>query len=255
VKKIAIIGESCIDEYAYGECERVCPEAAALCFSHNNDMIKVSHGMASNVYRNAISLNKNAGFDISLICSNSKIIKRRFVDKRYNTIVFREDINDVVERIDLSKHKFQDYDCIIFSDYCKGFLLESDIIQICESKNKECKVFIDTKKQILNIASHVDFIKINSIEFKRNADDLSRISNRCNLIVTTGEEGATLYNRDGKTNFAAEKIQLRDVCGAGDTFLAALSLKYLETNNINDAIIFANQCAAIVVSKFGVETI
>lgn len=48
---------------------------------------------------------------------------------------------------------------------------------------------------------------------------------------------------------------LRDVCGAGDTFLAALTINYLATKNIDLAIQFANSCACKVVSKFGVVTI
>ena len=34
--KVVIIGESCTDEYIFGTCNRVCPEAAALCFTHKN---------------------------------------------------------------------------------------------------------------------------------------------------------------------------------------------------------------------------
>ena len=36
IKNIAVIGESCVDEYVYGTCDRVCPEAAALCFKHDS---------------------------------------------------------------------------------------------------------------------------------------------------------------------------------------------------------------------------
>lgn len=256
MKKVAIIGESCIDEYVYGQCDRVCPEAAALCFKHDNlQTRRRNYGMASNVYNNMMSLNSKAKIDIFLICCKSKIIKRRFVDNRYNSIIFREDVYDTCERIDLSEHNFGEYDCIVLSDYCKGFLLEEDIIKICEMKNKNCLVFIDTKKHVLNISKYVDFIKINSFEFKQNISDLKKITQNCDLIVTKGGEGATLYRGDNEINFTTEKVHLMDVSGAGDTFLAALVFKFLESNNMEESIIFANKCSSVVVSKFGVEVI
>ena len=48
--------------------------------------------------------------------------------------------------------------------------------------------------------------------------------------------------------------QTIDVSGAGDTFTASFILKYFETKNIEDSIIFANKMASIVVSKKGVST-
>ena len=41
----------------------------------------------------------------------------------------------------------------------------------------------------------------------------------------------------------------RNVSGAGDTFLVALAIYHTLTNNIAQAIKFANKCAAIVVQK------
>jgi len=254
IKKIAIIGEVCTDQYIFGKCDRVCPEAAALCFSHSND-IRTNLGMAGNVYNNLLSLNKDNIFDISLISPTSSIIKRRFVDNRYNSIVFREDINDTSERINLNQYEFQQYDCIVFSDYCKGFLLESDIIDICNKKTKNCISFIDTKKDLYKLSEHIDYIKINNYEFKQNEHHLDHITTHANLIVTEGDNGARLYNMKNIKYYPTKKIVLRDVCGAGDTFLAALVFKYLVSLDIDQAIIFANECATKVVSQFGVVSI
>ena len=62
--KIAVIGESCIDEYVYGTCDRVCPEAAALCFHHKNISPALS-GKINSILVFAL-LSKN--FIISLSC-------------------------------------------------------------------------------------------------------------------------------------------------------------------------------------------
>lgn len=254
-KNIAIIGESCIDEYIYGTCERVCPEAAALCFMHNN-VNKTNSGMAGNTFNNFLKLNQDNFFHIELITSKSPIIKRRFVDQRYNTIVFREDICDHCESINLSDHDFGKYDCIVFSDYCKGFLSEQQIDYICKIKNKNCITFIDTKKLLTNFIKNIDFIKINSKEFSNNISNFKLINSSSCLIVTSGDNGASLYLRgiDEPINYPTEKVELRDVCGAGDTFLAGLVIQYLKTQNINTAIEYANICASKVVKQFGVVT-
>ena len=47
------------------------------------------------------------------------------------------------------------------------------------------------------------------------------------------------------------KVEVRDLSGAGDTFMAALAVKYTETNDMIMSIEFANQCAAKVVKKKG----
>jgi D-beta-D-heptose 7-phosphate kinase/D-beta-D-heptose 1-phosphate adenosyltransferase len=254
-KKIAIIGEVCTDQYVFGQCNRVCPEAAALCFNHNNDTIVNSQGMAGNVYKNLRSLNTDFKFEISLISPPSQIIKKRFIDSRYNTIIFREDINDKTERIDLHNYNFSQYDCIVFSDYCKGFLSESDIIDICKMKAAHCITFLDSKKILSRLSEYIDIIKINNHEFKQNIIHLPSITDNTMLIVTEGDNGAKLYNNKNIQHYPTEKVLLRDVCGAGDTFLAALVARYLESKNIDNAISFANLCSSKVVAQFGVVSI
>ena len=54
---------------------------------------------------------------------------------------------------------------------------------------------------------------------------------------------------------AVEEVEIKDVSGAGDSFLAGLCVNYLETQNIEQAIEYANKCASQVVQKKGVTTI
>ena len=48
---------------------------------------------------------------------------------------------------------------------------------------------------------------------------------------------------------------IRDVSGAGDTFLAGLTVEYLKTNDIVKAINFAQECTKVVVQKHGVSVV
>jgi sugar/nucleoside kinase (ribokinase family) len=48
------------------------------------------------------------------------------------------------------------------------------------------------------------------------------------------------------------EIAVTDVCGAGDTFLAALCYEYLKSNNMDLAIEFAIRASAVTVQHIGV---
>ncbi len=55
--------------------------------------------------------------------------------------------------------------------------------------------------------------------------------------------------------FSVEEVPVKDVSGAGDTFIAGLVRGYLDTNNIESAIEFAQKCTTHVVQKHGVATV
>jgi sugar/nucleoside kinase (ribokinase family) len=50
-------------------------------------------------------------------------------------------------------------------------------------------------------------------------------------------------------------VEVKDVSGAGDTFISGLCCEFLKTRDIKKSIIFANECATKVVQKRGVSTI
>ena len=247
---ILVVGDSCIDEFVYGSIFRMSPEAPVPVFQ---PIKKTSNGgMSKNVYNNLIAL----GVSSNLITNTEKIVKRRYVDDAHNQMVLRVDTNDVCEEIDeitrmhICNNQYQDktYDAIVISDYCKGFLSKTDIELLCKT-NKN--VFIDTKKQLGKWIEHATFIKINSFEYKKNYDYFNTNGFTDKLIVTLGGEGC-LYN--GK-NYPVKKVSVKDVSGAGDTFLAGLVYGYLDTNSIYKAIKFAQECTTIVVQKHGVSTV
>jgi len=248
---ILVIGDNCIDEFVYGDIHRVSPEAPVPVIvkshEHSND------GMAMNVYNNIKSLGANA----YILTNGNSIIKRRFVDNRSGQMVLRVDENDRCDRIsevNLSKiyhNKFDgaiDIDAIAISDYCKGFLHKDDIKYICDNNEN---VFVDTKKQLGDWIKNADFIKINELEYKKNYETFSENGFRDKLIVTLGGKGCRYM---GKI-YPVHEVPVKDVSGAGDTFLAALAFGYLNTGNIVAAIEFAQQCTTVVVQRQGVTTV
>lgn len=166
--KILLIGESCTDEYVYGTCDRICSEAPAICFKSDGHTTQ-NQGMAANVLSNLNSLHPS--LQVDLITNKSTIIKRRFIDTKYNTIVFREDHKDFCDNFvqaDFTDDFFIGYDAIVFSDYCKGFISEEDIEYICSQSDPKTPKFIDTKKRLGSFIKYFDFIKINEHELENN---------------------------------------------------------------------------------------
>ena len=280
--KILLIGESFTDEYVYGTCDRICSEAPAICFKSDGHTTQ-NQGMAANVLSNLNSLHPS--LQVDLITNKSTIIKRRFIDTKYNTIVFREDHKDFCDNFvqaDFTDDFFIGYDAIVFSDYCKGFISEEDIEYICSQSDPKTPKFIDTKKRLGSFIKYFDFIKINEHEFENNYprkirrfkerdpytgeerelsttfDPESILWSCKNLIVTRGERGAMHFSKGSHISHKYDTLpvpeNVKDVCGAGDTFLAAFVIKYLESQDIPTSINWANQCAGKVVRKFGVAT-
>jgi sugar/nucleoside kinase (ribokinase family) len=59
----------------------------------------------------------------------------------------------------------------------------------------------------------------------------------------------------GFSYYPSEKVPVFDLSGAGDSFLAALTAKQLEVNNIEEAIEYANKKASEIVQQRGVSVI
>ena len=246
LSKVLVIGDSCIDLYHYGDCDRISPEAPV-------PVLKVLRteglpGMADNVAKNIESLHNK----VETITNVDKIHKIRYVDNKTKQHLIRVDVGEdrpllplPIEKVNLIN--FSDYDCVVMSDYNKGFLRERSIAAIIKKAKQARKpIFVDSKKNDLTVFKNC-FIKINEAEYKK----AKNIPNSSKLIVTLGAKGALF---DGKI-FPVEEAQVFDVCGAGDTFLAGLVTKYLVTKDIEEAIEYANKCAAVAVKKFGTYVI
>ena len=247
---ILVIGDTCTDKFSYGNAFRLAPEAPVPVF--NPVYSESNPGMAGNVVANLQAL----GVTTVTLHNSENVIKTRYVDDRSGQILLRVDENDKVKRIE-SKVLEQitnnnlygiKLDAIIISDYDKGFLEEDDIDIICKNNSN---VFIDTKKIIDEWINYATFIKINHVEYERTEYTLKHLGIEDKLIITLSSRGC---QHKGKIH-PVKKVQIRDVSGAGDTFLSGLVAEYIRTNNIEQAIVFAQKCASIVVQKPGVATI
>ena len=228
--KILLIGDSCTDEYVYGTCERLNPEAPVPIL--NLKRKETTRGMAWNVRENLMSF----GMEVFILTNNESITKTRYIDEKSNQHILRVDDESPLEPMDYELPE-DEYDALVISDYDKGFLTQKKIFEL--TSWFDGPVFIDSKKTTLPGDA---YIKINEEEFKKITH-----YNPETLIVTKGGKGAEYK---GKL-YEGEKVKVYDVVGAGDTFLSALVYFYLLCGTIEKAIPYANKASAIAVQNFG----
>ena len=240
--KILVIGDSCRDVFVYCHAHRLCPDVPVPVLNVIDQT--ENPGMAKNVQRNIISLYGHC--DIITNNNWNTITKTRYVHKISNHTFFRVDSTERIERINLNSITY-DYDLIVISDYNKGFLQHSDIEYICE---KHSNVFIDTKKIVGPWLKNAKYIKINNTEYTSSKEFIDN-SVKEKIIRTMGSDGC---EHNGCV-YPVKKVDVQDVSGAGDTFMASLCVKYLQTKDIKQSINFANECASTVVKFRGVSVI
>jgi len=236
--KILLIGDNCKDTYVYGTVNRLSPEAPVPVFQPQHEV--VLDGMAGNVCKNLEALHCEVKFFHSEVSE-----KKRLIDSRSKQHLIRIDqdakctpiLGAFIETSELNQ-----YNAVVISDYNKG-TVPSTLIDWLRKEYKG-PIFLDTKKTDLAKFNGC-YIKINQLEknlAKTLPDDEW-------LIVTKGEQGAEYLGHTLKPEMSDDVI---DVCGAGDTFLAALVYRYLDTKDIRKAIIFANRAAGLTVQHVGV---
>jgi D-beta-D-heptose 7-phosphate kinase/D-beta-D-heptose 1-phosphate adenosyltransferase len=236
--KILVIGDACTDIYKYGSVDRISPEAPVPVFKFIKE--EQFGGMAVNVYNNLRALGNEVHERFGEFS-----IKTRMVDIKSRQHLIRLD-TDVISNELSSQYindQINDYDAIVISDYNKGFVSYDTIEYI--RRNYHGPMFLDTKKQDL-ARFHGIYVKINELEYSQ------RYSVNDQLIVTLGSRGVMYRNFNNEELYTTPVVEVADVVGAGDTFLAALAHRFIETRSISDSIPFAAHAAAVTVQHFGV---
>jgi D-beta-D-heptose 7-phosphate kinase/D-beta-D-heptose 1-phosphate adenosyltransferase len=237
--KISLVGDDCIDEYHYGVVERISPEAPVPIFKFVKSISKP--GMAANVLENFKALNCEVDFYTTTLSK-----KIRLIDQRSGHHITRIDYDPSSSDIEIDPDQINyDVDAIVISDYNKGTVTPELYKEIRKRFTKQ--IFVDTKHTDLSIFIHpATIVKINELEYR------NRTGETFNLIVTQGSDDTILKSAGSIQTFKVPKVSVFDVCGAGDTFLAALVYSCLKDQNLFEAINFANKAAGITVQHLGV---
>ena len=159
-----------------------------------------------------------------------------------------------------------DCDVVILSDYGKGGLTHiEDMIGAARKAKK--RVLVDPKGDDYSRYKGSSIITPNVAELRevvgrwKDEKDLAKRAESLReslgleaLLLTRGEEGMTLFQKDGAVTIKTEAREVFDVTGAGDTVIATLAVMLAAGAELETAVRTANRAAGIVVGKLGTAT-
>jgi len=212
MNNVLVIGDVIIDKYIYGTSTRISPEAPVPVITYIEE--KETRGGAGLVYENLKSL----GVNVDMFETPGEVsVKTRIIcDGHYITRIdddAQANGTEVLKRV--QETNFSQYDYVILSDYNKGVLDEArEIIKHINTFN--CKVIVDPKENQW-FYEGAWLVKPNYSEFESLEFD-----NWQGNIITTNAGEEVVATIDGKRyEVPVDNLEVADVTGAGDCFLAS----------------------------------
>jgi len=203
-------------------------------------------------------------------------IKTRVIsENKHQLRIDEEQVNYIqLEKafLDLVYSNLLDADVIILQDYNKGvltpFLIEN-IIQKANKINiptivdpktknfrsyKNCDIFKPNLKEI-KIGYNMNFNENNMSEISSVTKNLLQMINTKGILLTLSEKGVCMQTTDNFTHIKAEKRNIIDVSGAGDTVISTAALCLAAKTDLVILSQFANLAGGLVCEKVGVVPI
>lgn len=190
-------------------------------------------------------------------------------DRESRQPIQEESIAKIIQFIKSVSRKI---DAIVISDYGKGVVVKSLLDGIRGViRGRDIVVCVDPKQSDFSLYQGFDVITPNHYEAGRaaatdieNGFSLNEVGKNLiekydfrALLITRGEEGMSLFEKDGKiihTHFPALAKEVYDVTGAGDTVIGVFALCLASGATFREAAMLANHAAGIVVGKVGTAT-
>jgi D-beta-D-heptose 7-phosphate kinase/D-beta-D-heptose 1-phosphate adenosyltransferase len=208
--------------------------------------------------------------------SRPTTIKTRVIAHNQQVVRFdREDKNRLSGRVmgeitAFLKRAVHEHDAVIISDYRKGVVSRELIHGILKSAKAQNKLLaVDPKVGHFHYYKGVSLITPNIMEASQGSgveirDEASLIKAGRTLmrklscgavLVTRGEEGMSLFEKERITHIPTVARHVYDVTGAGDTVVATFTLAYASGASMQEAAVIANHAAGIVVGEVGTAVV
>ena len=278
-----------LDRYWFGEVSRISPEAPVPVVLIGKEEHRL--GGAANVAWNCKELGAQtrllsvvgrdeAGDKLAALLEREGVEASLHRDRKLDTTQKLRVIgrNQQLLRIDFEKPpstealaaKLEEFrgalpgcDAVILSDYGKGGLEHiEDMIRAARKARK--RVLVDPKGDDYSRYKGCSIITPNTAELRevvgrwKDEKDLVRRAQALRaglgleaLLLTRGADGMTLFQSQKTFSVRAEKREVSDVTGAGDTVIAALAVMLAAGAGMQAAVRLANRAAGIVVGKLG----
>lgn len=292
-KRIGVIGDLMIDYFIWGNSERISPEAPVPIVFVTKESFRP--GGAANTANNIAALGGNVsiiglvnndipgrqlakllekkGIDTTGLFEDRNrptVQKIRVIVRGQQIVRIDKEKKDYINKrqekqtIDFIASQIKDYDGLVISDYAKGFITKNLMQEIINLSKKYKKFIIsDTKpkhacyfKDITLLSpNYKEAIQIAKTEDLQKAGKIIQEQLNCNVLITQGSQGMTLFENNEVRYFPTKAKEVFDVVGAGDTVIAALSLALASGANLGQSVVIANYAAGIAVSKIGTAVV
>lgn len=278
---ILVIGDIMVDKYINGTVDRISPEAPVpvLLVTEEYSTLGGSGHVVNNIRELGpkVTCLSSVGDDLNgnlimdklislgatpLLVNESKITttKERIIANERKVQMIRidkEEITDINSDILLKPLKdnslLNDFDMIIISDYGKG-VITKDVIDYLD--DNKCIYIIDPKPKDNSYYGHPFIITPNEKECIKLGGVNKLLDNGATYVLETkGKKGMILYDQIQHWNISSEEVPVYDVQGAGDTVVAIIATCLSMGWNALDSSIFANKCAAYVVTQPGTSVV
>jgi D-beta-D-heptose 7-phosphate kinase/D-beta-D-heptose 1-phosphate adenosyltransferase len=240
--KVLVIGDIIIDKYITGTSTRLSPEAPVPVVSQQDSWEQ--WGGAYLVYLNLMNLQ----VDVEMLdLSSPKCVKTRVLcDGHYVTRIDQDYKTDGTTALnEIYKKDFSAYDVVILSDYNKGVLEYSQ--QIIEHINKyDCKIIVDPKRHF-SCYDGAWLVKPNRKEF----EELGFTNWTGNIIITAASDPTIAQIDSEYYTIETDPVEVNDVTGAGDCFLATFVYGMSQGKNYEDCLKLAVKGATESVKHTG----
>ena len=288
-----VVGDVMLDRYWYGDASRISPEAPVPVLLFREEEYRL--GGAANVAANCAALGAQtrllsvvgrdeAGQRLAKMLEGEKVDARLHSDPAVHTTqklrvigrrqqLLRIDMETEPSREVLAA-KLADFrealkacDVVLLSDYGKGGLAHIETM-IREGRKARKLVLVDPKGDDYARYRGATMVTPNLAELRevvgrwKDENDLESRAQALReklkldaLLLTRGEDGMTLFRRGKKIQVRAEKREVSDVTGAGDTVIATLAVMLGAGMAVEPAVRVANLAGGIKVTKFGTAVV
>jgi rfaE bifunctional protein kinase chain/domain len=290
---VLVVGDVMLDRYWYGDASRISPEAPVPVLLFREEEYRL--GGAANVAANCAALGAqtrllsvvgkdDAGARLAKMLKGKRVDARLHSDRRLHTTQKLRVIGrrQQLLRIDMETPpssevlaaKLADFhaalaecDVVLLSDYGKGGL-EHISSMIRDGRKAGKLVLVDPKGDDYSRYKGASIVTPNLLELRqvvgawKDDKDLASRAQALReklkldaLLLTRGEDGMALFRNRKTVRVPAEKHEVSDVTGAGDTVIAALAVMLAAGMGIEPAVRVANRAGGIKVTKFGTAVV
>lgn len=245
MKKVLLIGDYIVDRYLMHTATRLCPEGPVPVLQRTKAPFD-GPGGAGLVYA---QLQAFGGLEVNPIFTSRNIKERIFADDHLVARIDDDSEMTVAEDnvLDHLDAYLPTADAVIVSDYGKGGITKKIAYRLSLAPYGTTPVFVDAK-------TNWNWYRYQFAAFPNIAETKSQAwKDSCftHSVIKCGAAGCSVDGQDVPT----VNVPVRDVTGAGDVFLAAFVLNYLETKNLITAAKFANHVAGISVQYVGTHVV